>query len=173
MPQPLKPFRDQLTRANLLFWKWRGHIVAKIDGNKCRVSYQLYEECKRIDIIGDVAPKICKPVTIIQGDRDILGTLPDIHELHEALVNAPEKKLHVLKGAQHEFSYQVAAGKMYSEFEQAVSHARQAIETVLQPLFARIETQDPARKPDWVCFIARLLPGRKLRSTAAPAEKTT
>lgn len=163
VPQPLKPFRDQLTRANLLFWKWRGHIVAKIDGNKCRIAYQLYEECKRIDIINDIAPRIRKPVTIIQGDRDILGTLPDIHELHEALVNAPNKRLHVLKGAQHEFSYQVATGKMYSEFEQAVGHARSAIEIVLKPLFDTLDVQDPTRKADWLRFIARFVPQKALR----------
>lgn len=165
VPLPLKPFRDDLTRANLLFWKWRGHIVQKIDGNKCRISYQLYEQCKRIDIIADIAPKIRKPVTIIQGDRDILGTLADVHELHEALVNAPEKKIHILKGAQHEFSYQVAAGKVYSEFEQAVAHARESIEAVLEPM---VEGKIvPTRKPSWIGFLDRFLSRRKQSSFVA------
>lgn len=127
VPIPLKPFDRFLTPAKKRFWRWVGHVVHEVDGLKCRISYKLYDECSRIDILGEVAPKIHKPVVIVNGDRDILASVDDIRALEKSLNASPHVAVNILEGAEHEFSYIPRNGEMLSEFEKAVQHVQGAI----------------------------------------------
>lgn len=132
VPVPLKPFNKLMTPAKLRFWRLLGHIAQDIDGFRCRISYRVYEECSRIDILRDVAPKIRKPVTLIHGDIDELTSVEDLHDLRAALTASPEVQMHILPGARHEFCYIPRHNHLYSEFEQAVMHVQGLIRNLFR-----------------------------------------
>lgn len=144
VPVPLKPFEKYLTPVKMRFWRMIGHVAQEVDGFKCRISYKLYEECKRIDILGDVAPKITKPVTLVHGDNDILTSLEDLYMLKNALRKSPEVNTYVMHGAEHEFGYIPRTGHEHSEFEQAVSYVQTIIRDTFrkQEKLADIETEE-------------------------------
>lgn len=131
VPVPLKPFERLLTPARIRFWRILGHIAQEIDGFKCRISYKLYDECSRINILQDVAPKIKVPVTLVHGDCDFLASLDDVKDLEKALVHSPKIQTYIMHGAEHEFGYVPRMGELYSDFEKAVMY----VQTVIRDTF--------------------------------------
>ena len=136
VPVPLKPFAKLFTPAKLRFWRLLGHVAQEIDGFRCRISYKLYDECSRINILADVAPKITKPVTLIHGDCDYLTSVDDLRDLQNALSASPEVKIYLMQGAEHEFGYVPRKGQIYSEFEQAVMY----VQTMIREIFTESKT---------------------------------
>lgn len=134
VPVPLKPFEKMLTPVRIRFWRMLGHIAQEIDGFKCRLSYKLYDECSRINILHDVAPKIKKPVTLVHGDCDYLTSMDDLRDLEKALVKAPRVQIYVMTGAEHGFGYVPRMGQLYSDFEKAVMYVQSVVrETFYSP----------------------------------------
>lgn len=127
VPVPLKPFEKLLTPARIRFWRLMGYIAQEIDGFKCRISYKLYDECSRINILTDVAPKIRKPVTLVHGDCDYLTSLDDLRDLEKALTRSPKVQMYIMDGAEHEFGYVPRMGQIYSDFEKAVMYVQNVI----------------------------------------------
>jgi len=147
VPVPLKPFQKLLTPAKIRFWRLLGHIAQEIDGFKCRISYKLYDECSRINILADVAPKIKKPVTLIHGDCDFLTSVDDLRDLQHALSASPEVKIYIMQGAEHEFGYVPRKGQIYSDFEQAVMYVQNIIRDTFRdhPAAAAAEHHEQSR----------------------------
>lgn len=146
VPVPLKPFDRLLTPVRIRFWRMLGHIVQEIDGFKCRISYKIYDECSRINILQDVAPKIRKPVTLVHGDCDFLASLDDVKDLEKALIRSPKVQTYVMHGAEHEFGYVPRMGELYSDFEKAVMYVQNVIRsTFYDPdlVLEKVEAEEP------------------------------
>jgi dienelactone hydrolase len=72
VPEPMKPFEKYLNWPREQLWKRFRFTKQEIGGDKCAISYNLYKECKALDLYGDYAQHVTAPVFIQQGADDTL-----------------------------------------------------------------------------------------------------
>lgn len=92
----------ELGRAGMAQWRRTGTVPNFAGGaGRIRLSFNFYEDAQRHIAYG-VAPSIRAPTLIVQGDRDELIPLHQSRRFFDALT--VEKSLHLLEGADHQFS---------------------------------------------------------------------